>query len=205
MSLRITRVTTRTGDDGTTGLVGGSRVPKDHLRIAAYGTIDELSAFLGLARLEWGVESPSLGSRSAFLDQHLLFLQNQLFVAGGDLATPLDQRHPKMPVVTEAEIAHLEELGEALNKDLAPLQDFILAGGSRTAGHLHVARTVARRAERHVITLARAEDIGPHVAVYLNRLSDTLFILARWTNVVLGIADPTWDKAPARPALDPEA
>ncbi len=110
-----------------------------------------------------------------------------------------------MPVVTEAEIAYLEELGEALNKALPPLKDFILAGGSRTAGHLHVARTVARRAERHVITLGREEDIGPHVAVYINRLSDTLFIVARWANEVLGIADVTWDKSPAKPPFPSEA
>jgi cob(I)alamin adenosyltransferase len=204
MSMRITRVTTRTGDDGTTGLVGGSRVPKDHLRIAAYGTIDELSAFLGLARLEWDGEGSTLGAQGKVLTDHLRYLQNQLFVAGGDLATPWDQRHPQMKVVTAEEIAYLEELGERLNKDLPPLKDFILAGGSRTAAHLHVARTIARRAERHVITLARQEDIGPHVAVYLNRLSDTLFILARWANHVLGIADVTWDKVPAKPGLAAE-
>jgi cob(I)alamin adenosyltransferase len=202
--MRITNVTTRTGDGGTTGLVGGARVPKDHLRISAYGTIDEASAFLGLARLDWAVESASLGSRSELLAGHLRYLQNQLFVAGGDLATPLDQRHPMMPVVTESEIVYLEQLGTVFNRELGPLKDFILAGGSRTAGHLHAARTISRRAERHVITLSRAEEIGPHVVIYLNRLSDTLFILARWANHALGVPDLTWDKTAAPPLLPTE-
>jgi cob(I)alamin adenosyltransferase len=200
---RITRVTTRTGDDGLTGLVGGQRVPKDSPRIAAYGTVDELGAVLGLARVSLAAEAHDFAQPpdADKLARHLEYLQNQLFTLGGDLATRLEDRHPAMPVIAEGHIDWLERVGLAFNADLPPLKDFILAGASATAAALHVARAVCRRAERETLRLGREEPIGPHVLVYLNRLSDTLFILARWTNARLGRAESTWRRDLEEPPL----
>lgn len=200
---RITRVVTRTGDDGMTGIVGGQRLAKNHARIQAYGTVDELSAFLGVARLEVLGELARFGDAAdgRLLEHHLTYLQNELFTVAGDLATPVSARHPMMPVVTEAHIARLDTVAEAFNAALPPLRDFILAGGSRTATALHVCRTIARRAEREVITLQLAEDIGPNVSVYLNRVSDVLFTLARWVNVRMAVADSTWQRQMPEPGL----
>lgn len=202
---RITRVVTRTGDDGMTGIVGGQRLAKNHARIQAYGTVDELSAFLGVARLEVLGEGARFADAEdgRLLERHLTYLQNELFTVAGDLATPMASRHPMMPVVGEAHIARLDEVAESFNAVLPPLRDFILAGGSRTATALHVARTVARRAERETITLQLAEEIGPFVAIYLNRVSDVLFTLARWANVRMGVADTTWQRQMPEPPLPP--
>lgn len=200
---RITRVVTKTGDDGMTGIVGGQRLAKNHARIQAYGTVDELSAFLGVARLEVIGELGRFRDRAEgeMLERHLTYLQNELFTVAGDLATPVPSRHPMMPVVGDEHIARLDELVDAFNASLPPLRDFILAGGSRTATALHVCRTIARRAEREVITLQLAEDIGSHVSVYLNRVSDVLFTLARWANARMDVADSTWHRAMPKPEL----
>lgn len=193
---RITRVYTKSGDQGDTGLVGGQRVPKDHPRIEAYGTVDELSSAIGCARAALATELPRFTdpSKAPLLDSHLKSLQNGLFIAGGDLATCLPDRHPAMPVVTADDVAALEALCDAFNQELAPLTNFVLPAGSATAAALHLARTVARRAERRVISLARQEDLGPHVAIYLNRLSDALFVLARWANMAMGVPEDVWEQ-----------
>lgn len=199
--MRITSVYTKTGDDGTTGLVGGQRVSKNDARIDAYGTGDELMAVLGWARVELAGEmaqfpDPEDGVR---LDALLEFIQNEIFTLNADLATRLADRHPQMKVIGPENIQFLEGVCDRYNGELEPLQDFILPGGSRTAAALHVARTVARRAERCVVTLGAVEDIGPHVATYLNRMSDALFVIGRWVNVKMGKTDPIWRKDLPRP------
>jgi cob(I)alamin adenosyltransferase len=182
---RITKVYTRTGDDGTTGLGGGQRVPKDSLRIETYGTVDELSSALGVA-LAAGVE-PRLSAV-------LLRLQNDLFNLGSDLCI-LEQDKAKLPVpvVEERHVAALESLMDELSAELPPLDNFILPGGTPGAAHLHVARTVCRRAERLAVALSRLEPVGPAVVRYLNRLSDALFVMARYENARKGAPDVLWD------------
>ena len=182
---RITRVYTRTGDDGTTGLGGGQRVPKDSPRIAAYGTVDELSSAIGAA-LAAGLDGR--------LASALLRVQNDLFNLGSDLCIlEEDKARMPVPVVEERHVRALEELMDALSADLPPLDNFILPGGSPGAAHLHVARTVCRRAERLLVSLAREEAIGVQTEVYLNRLSDALFVMARYENLQKGVPDVLWN------------
>jgi cob(I)alamin adenosyltransferase len=182
---RITRVYTRTGDDGTTGLGGGQRVPKDSGRIAAYGTVDELSSQIGVAI------AAGLDGR---LTSALEGIQNELFNAGSDLCI-LEEDKARMPVpgVEERHVLALERLMDELSEVLPPLDNFILPGGSPGAAGLHVARTVCRRAERLIVALAREEPIGPFVRVYLNRLSDALFVMARYENHKKGVPDILWN------------
>jgi len=182
---RITRVYTRAGDDGTTALGSGQRVPKSARRIAAYGTVDELNAQLGVV-LASGV--------AAALVAPLRRIQNDLFHAGAELCIPEAQRatHPG-PRIEARHVAALEELMDQLGAQLPALQNFVLPGGAAAAAHLHVARTVCRRAEREVVALAAEEPIGPHVLVYLNRLSDALFVLGRYQNKLAGVPEPIWD------------
>jgi cob(I)alamin adenosyltransferase len=172
---------TRTGDRGTTGLWGGQRVAKDSLRVAAYGEVDELNAMLGVVRA-CGVD-PSL-------DEALARVQNELFVVGADLATPgeatrIDRTSDEATVQLEHEIDQFET-------ELEPLRQFILPGGSLPSAYLHLARTVCRRAERRVVTLASSEPVNQTVLSYLNRLSDWLFVLARLVNARSGVADVPW-------------
>lgn len=182
---RITRVYTRTGDDGTTGLGGGQRVPKDSPRIEAYGTVDELSSAIGVA--------VALGLHSR-LGATLARVQNELFNVGSDLCIlEEDKARMPVPVIEERHVTALESLMDELSAELSPLENFILPGGSPGAAQLHVARTVCRRAERLVIALARLEPVGPHVVRYLNRLSDALFVMARYENLQRGIPDVLWD------------
>jgi cob(I)alamin adenosyltransferase len=182
---RITRVYTRTGDDGTTGLGGGQRVPKDSARIAAYGTVDELSSALGTA-IAAGLD----GRLASTLER----VQNDLFNLGSDLCIlEEDKVRMPVPVVEERHVLALETLMDELSAVLPPLDNFILPGGTPGAAHLHVARTVCRRAERQVLTLSRAEAIGPHTLVYLNRLSDALFVMARYENHQKGVPDVLWN------------
>jgi cob(I)alamin adenosyltransferase len=175
------KIYTRTGDDGTTGLWGGQRVPKDALRVEAYGTVDECNAALGVARAS-GVDPA--------LDQLLNHLQNQLFVVGADLATPGETT--RIARVGEAEVAELEQAIDAHEEQLEALRQFILPGGSLAAAHLHLARTICRRAERATISLARTEVINTQVITYLNRLSDLLFVLARVANQRTNTPDVPW-------------
>ncbi len=182
---RITRVYTRTGDDGSTGLGGGQRVPKDAARIAAYGTIDELSSGLGVA-LAGGLDERLLAP--------LRRIQNELFHLGSDLCVrEEDKVRLKVPVVEQRHVDALEALLDELTAEVGPLANFILPGGSPAAAQLHVARTVCRRAERLLVTLAREEAIGPHVLPYVNRLSDLLFVMARYENRAKGVGDILWD------------
>ena len=182
---RITKVYTRTGDDGSTGLGGGQRVAKDSPRIAAYGTVDELSAQLGAA-LATGLEPR--------LREALTAIQNELFHLGSDLCV-LEEDKERLPVprIEERHVVALERLMDELSQDLAPLENFILPGGTAGSAQLHVARTVCRRAERRVVSLARGERVGEWTLRYLNRLSDALFVMARWENRKKGAPDVLWD------------
>jgi cob(I)alamin adenosyltransferase len=182
---RITRVYTRTGDDGTTGLGGGQRVAKDSPRIEAYGTVDELSSAIGLA-VALGLD-PRLAAT-------LARVQNELFNVGSDLCIlEEDKARMPVPVMEERHVEALETLMDELSAGIPPLENFILPGGSPGAAQLHVARTVCRRAERLAIALARREPVGPHVVKYLNRLSDALFVMARFENRQREIPDALWD------------
>ncbi len=182
---RITRVYTRTGDDGTTGLGGGQRVGKDSPRIAAYGTVDELNAQIGMA-IAAGLE--------AELVSELERIQNELFHLGSDLCfLEEDKQSTALPGIEEHHITSLEELMDRLSAGLPPLENFVLPGGSPGAARLHVARTCCRRAERELVQLAGEERVGAYTLRYLNRLSDALFVMARYENARKGIQEPTWD------------
>jgi len=194
MTISITRVYTRTGDRGTTALVGGKRVPKDSPRIAAYGTIDELNAVLGLARV-FNEERLAEGEKQRWLDEVFRRLQNQLFDLGSELATPEDAVYEGMFRIGDAEVKELEALMDRCQKDLEPLRSFILPGGGRISGFLHQCRTVCRRAEREVLALSRAEPIGEGVLPYVNRLSDLFFVLSRWVGKHLGETEYLWERA----------
>jgi cob(I)alamin adenosyltransferase len=193
MTISITRVYTRTGDDGTTALVGGRRVPKDSPRIVAYGTIDELNAAVGLARV-FNEERLADGEKHRWLDGVLRRLQNQLFDLGSELATPPDAVYEGMFRVGPAEVQGLEELMDECQKELAPLKSFILPGGGRVSGFLHQCRTVCRRAEREVLALSRVEPIGEWPLRYVNRLSDAFFVLSRWVGKHLGEQEYLWER-----------
>lgn len=192
MAIRITRVYTRTGDKGNTGLVGGKRVPKDALRIEAYGTIDELNSVVGLARVFNG-EPPATPVRDR-MEQILKRLQNELFDLGSELATPPEAFYDGMFRVGAEEVKALEQLMDDCQKDLEPLQSFILPGGGRVSAFLHQGRTVCRRAERIVLRLGREETIGPWPLQYLNRLSDLLFVLSRWIAKQSGEPEYLWER-----------
>jgi cob(I)alamin adenosyltransferase len=195
--MRITRVYTRTGDRGTTRLVGGQEVPKDHVRIASYGTIDELNAVLGLARV-FNQRSGAASEAVERIDRMLHRIQNDLFNVGSDLATRPADRWEGMFRVGEEDVTRLEEWIDALNEDVGPLREFILPGGGPVGAFLHQARTVCRRAERELVSLMRAEpDVGEGPMRYVNRLSDLLFVLGRWAAKQLGEPEFLWER-PAR-------
>jgi cob(I)alamin adenosyltransferase len=182
---RITRVYTRKGDDGTTGLGSGQRVPKDSHRIEAYGTVDELGSCIGVA---------VAGGLEPILASELARIQNELFHLGSDLCIPeADKTKSPVPQIEKRHVDSLEALMDRLSKDLGPLENFILPGGSPGAARLHVARTVCRRAERLLVTLAREERVGTFTIPYLNRLSDALFVMARHENRFRGVEDVLWD------------
>jgi len=182
---KITRVYTRGGDDGTTSLGGGQRVRKDALRVEAYGTVDELSSQIGLALA---------GGLTPELQSLLPAIQNELFHLGSDLCVLEDDKITRpVPVIEQRHVDALEQQLDRLTAEVGPLENFILPGGSVGAAQLHVARTVCRRAERLVVALAEREAIGPHNVRYLNRLSDALFVMARYENKLRGVADTTWD------------
>ena len=197
MPIRITRVYTRTGDTGDTALVGGRRVAKDAPRIEAYGTIDELNAAIGLARVFNAERAKGRAPASAAprrLDETLRRLQNELFDLGSELATPADAAYEGMFRVGAAEVTGLERLIDECQKDLAPLKSFVLPGGGRVGGFLHLARTVCRRAERRLLALSRVEPIGEWPLKYVNRLSDLLFVLSRWVGAKLGEPEYLWER-----------
>ncbi len=185
-------VYTRTGDDGTTGLFGGGRVAKSHPRIAAYGTVDETNAALGMARaaLPHDADGPA-GDAARRADEVLGRLQEELFVLGGDLASPGDTKYP-VPRIGAHHVEALEADIDALTEGLPPLKHFVLPGGTPAAAALHLGRTVARRAERLVVETAALEEVSHEALHYLNRLSDLLFTLARWVNHQAGVDEPVW-------------
>jgi len=186
MGLRITKVYTRTGDKGTTRLGGGQEVPKDSLRIQTYGMVDELNSVIGLALAFEPVEA---------VHKALVQIQHELFTLGGDLCLlEEDKQKWGTPGIEPAHVKQLEELMDRLNQELEPLEEFILPGGSTVSAFLHQARCVCRRAESLAVALAREEKIGANVLPYLNRLSDALFVLARYQNHQSGVDDVFWRK-----------
>ncbi|MBI3248050.1 MAG: cob(I)yrinic acid a,c-diamide adenosyltransferase [Deltaproteobacteria bacterium] len=193
MAIRITKVYTRTGDKGFTKLVGGKKVPKDATRIESYGTIDELNSILGLARVFNDDVKDRLPAAQR-LDDIFRRLQNELFDLGSELATPPDFSYEGMFRVSEEEVTALEKLIDELQKDLPPLNSFILPGGGKVGGFLHQARTVCRRAEREILRLSREEALSPLPLKYVNRLSDLLFVLSRWVSKNLGEPEYLWER-----------
>ncbi len=181
MGHRLTRIYTRTGDDGSTGLGDGTRVPKDHPRVAACGEIDELNSILGLALAE-----PLPEPVRAVLAE----IQHRLLDLGGELAVP------GRAVIDADDVTGLERVIDALNEGLPPLRDFVLPGGGRAAAACHLARAACRRAERALVALARAEDVNPESLRYLNRLSDLLFVCARVAARAAGEPETLWRPKP---------
>jgi cob(I)alamin adenosyltransferase len=177
------KIYTKTGDQGTTGLYGGKRVPKDSPRINAYGDVDELNAILGVARAETSHEA---------IRKTLAEIQSTLFTLGAQLAAP--KSDPRIPIITSAHVDGLERQIDVITETLTPMKNFILPGGSKTSAFLHLARTVCRRAERSTVHLASltGENVDHWVLVYLNRVSDFLFILARLANQLENIEDIPW-------------
>lgn len=181
MANRLTKITTRTGDNGTTGLGDGTRVAKSAPRVVAMGEVDELNSHLGVLLTE-----PLPPFAKVLLTQ----IQNQLFDLGAEVCIP------GHTALTDAHVAFLDEAIATTNAELPPLKEFILPGGSRASAYAHVARTVARRAERALVQLAEAETLAPRVLQYMNRLSDLLFILARALNRANGVPDVMWSRGP---------
>ena len=183
MANRLTKIYTRTGDAGTTGLADGSRVAKDSARIEAIGAVDELNSALGVLLAETLPETMRACLENA---------QNDLFDLGGELSVP------GHAIMSKAHVERLERELDRFNAELPPLKDFILPGGSRAAALAHVARTVCRRAERRLVALARKQKIAPAMPAYLNRLSDLLFVLARAVNRASGQPDVLWQQGKNR-------
>ncbi len=190
---RLTKIYTRTGDGGETGLVTGERVSKAHLRIASYGDVDELNSALGLARATNRARPAGAPARDT-LDRWLKDVQNELFLVGSDLACVLASRPPQMKVVTDAESTRLEERIDEMNATLGPLTEFILPGGGRLGAELHLARTICRRAERVAVALAATEPVDAATIRYLNRLSDFLFVAARYAARQCGEPEELWQR-----------
>ncbi|MBD5604023.1 MAG: cob(I)yrinic acid a,c-diamide adenosyltransferase [Candidatus Eremiobacteraeota bacterium] len=197
---KLTRIYTRTGDDGTTGLVGGQRIAKNALRIETYGTVDELSSTIGLVRTALAAaRTDTANARIESLDAWLAWTQDTLFNLGSDLATLPADRWPGMPLVHASDAEALERAIDTAQRDLEPLANFILPGGSYPGAFLHQARTIARRVERLLVTLNANEPISPEVMRYVNRLSDALFVWSRWINAALGSPEHLWNAKTAPP------
>lgn len=181
------KIYTRTGDKGDTALFQGGRVPKDDPRVMAYGTVDELNSFLGLAMSLLGDCLPEIRSL-------LTGIQQDMFNIGAELASPTARK--AVPTVTPASVTALEQSMDKLEADLEPLRQFILPGGTPAAAAVHCARSVCRRAEREIVRLSREHPVNPDILAYCNRLSDLLFVLARWLNHKSGVAEPKWEHGP---------
>jgi cob(I)alamin adenosyltransferase len=189
--LALNRIYTKRGDTGETSLAGGQRVPKDSVRIEAYGTVDELNAFIGLAVLsceEMVAKDPQIGLLLVILRR----VQHELFNLGSILATLPEDVHPKQARITPAEISQLEREIDGMNESLPSLRSFVLPGGTRLNAELHVTRTICRRAERLLIALAREENVPPETIQYLNRLSDAMFVWSRWVSHAVGAPEILW-------------
>jgi len=190
--IALNRIYTRMGDGGETRLVGGQRIAKDDLRIACYGTVDELNSFVGAVR----ASAEQLAVREERMHGLALMLkrvQHELFNLGSVLATLPEDVHPKQPRVTAADVEQLEHEIDEANAELEPLRSFVLPGGSRLDAELHICRTVCRRAERALVTLAKEQSVPAEAVRYLNRLSDALFVWSRWVNRVLGAPETLWE------------
>ncbi len=184
--LALNRIYTKTGDQGETGLVGGQRVSKDAQRIEVFGTVDELNSFVGLVRIS--------ASDHKLVELEVIFerLQHELFNLGSVLATMPQDLHPKQPRITKETIDQLEREIDHYNGNLSPLRSFVLPGGTRICAELHVCRTICRRAERALVTLSHNEEIPLEAMLYLNRLSDAMFVWSRWVNQALGVEEALW-------------
>ncbi len=202
MAIRLTRIYTRTGDKGTTALVGGKRVPKESGRIEAYGTVDELNSIVGIVRTYLAEYKDRLGDDYVWYSEMLRRTQNELFDVGSELATPPDGEYEGMHKMGAGEVKQLEEEMDRMEKDLQPLNSFTLPGGGVLNAFLHQARTVCRRAERVLWAVKREEGIGDQVIIYINRLSDHLFVQSRWIAKRLNEPEFLWDRGLR---LDPKA
>lgn len=191
--MRITKVYTRTGDAGKTRLAGGQQVWKDSLRVEAYGTIDELNAVVGVVRV-MNADAQSVNPAASQLEEELRWAQNKLFDVGSILATAPGQTFKNMPQIAAQDVTRLEKLIDRCQKDLQPLKEFILPGGGKVSGFLHQARTVCRRAERLCVALSKVEPVDPLIIKFVNRLSDTLFVLARWVAKTQGEPEFLWER-----------
>jgi cob(I)alamin adenosyltransferase len=183
----VTRIYTKTGDSGTTGLIGGKRVPKNAPQIEANGSLDELNALIGIVRAQ---------TLPARVDAVLQVVQDDLFTIGSQIATP-EEKNRQAPGIGDREISRLEREIDTIENDLEPLKRFILPGGSMPGAGLHWVRAVTRRAERSCVTLSQTENVDPSILRYLNRLSDLCFVLARYVNKQQGIPErhPSFGKA----------
>lgn len=195
--VRITKVYTKSGDQGQTGLVGGRRIPKTHPRIEAYGTVDELMSVIGIARCFNSQKEPSL--RRDKLEVILQTIQQKLFDIGSELATYPGDEYAGQVKVQMQDVTWLEEVIDAMNEELTPLKSFILPGGSPLNAFLHQARTVCRRAERHVLALQEQETISATIVPFLNRLSDALFVFGRWVSSTMGETEILWESGKGLP------
>ena len=195
--MRISKVYTRTGDAGKTRLAGGQEVWKDSVRVEAYGTVDELNSTLGLIRAS-NEQSGTNAEGLKFIENTLKWTQNKLFDLGGILATAKGESFPNMPTVSPEDVVHLEHLIDECQKDLAPLKEFILPGGGQISALLHVARTICRRAERLCVSLSKEESVPQELVKFLNRLSDALFVFARWVVKKQGGAEFLWERESAK-------
>ena len=184
--LALSRIYTKTGDQGETGLVGGQRVAKDAQRIEVFGTVDELNSFVGLARIS--ARESGLNELESIFER----IQHELFNLGSVLATLPQDLHPNQPRITKETIEQLEREIDQYNTTLPALRSFVLPGGSRICAELHVCRTVCRRAERTLVTMKQAEEIPIEAMLYLNRLSDAMFVWSRWVNQALGVEEALW-------------
>jgi cob(I)alamin adenosyltransferase len=189
--VRLNRIYTKAGDGGQTRLVGGQKVNKDALRIEAYGTVDELSSCIGLART--ALCDPGAPAEAGGLEGTLRRIQNELFNLGSDLATMPEDRHPRQPVIEERHVTALEREIDEWNETLPELRSFILPGGGWVASYLHLARTVCRRGERLVVRLGASEPVSPQAIPYLNRLSDALFVMSRHASRIYRQPEPLWE------------
>lgn len=191
--MRITKVYTKTGDAGKTRLAGGQQVWKDSVRVEAYGTVDEINASIGVVRVI-NADMMEAHQEAGQLEEELRWIQNKLFDIGSILATAPGQTFKNMPQVTGKDVTRLEKLIDRCQEHLEPLKEFILPGGGKVSGFLHQARTICRRAERICIRLAKEEPVDAQINIFLNRLSDALFVLARWVAKTQGEAEFLWER-----------
>ncbi len=194
MPIRLTKIYTRGGDKGLTGLVGGKRIPKESARLEAYGTIDELNAVVGIVRTHLPDFWSGLGEDFQWYSEMLRRIQNELFDIGSELATPTEVNYPEMHRMSAGEVSVLEIEIDRMNKELEPLKSFCLPGGGFLNAYLHLARTICRRSERACWRLTREESLNDQLIIYLNRLSDHLFVQSRWVAKRFKEPEYVWDR-----------